>query len=171
MPLFYRASSPRKCVCAVCVFEVQMSLTVLVWIHVFCWLACYSWEKGTATEYLQRMHNGEANWSVCTFFVCVRACMCLRTPCPPFPASHCKGLFGFIVQEGLCTQLAHLYKFSLYGVLWNACIGSLRCMTLPCAHTTLLFNSTCKWIFPVCTGECMHTFEPSNGWTEPSLWN
>lgn len=26
---------------------------------------------------------------------------------PPFPASHGKGLFGFIVQEGLCAQLAH----------------------------------------------------------------
>lgn len=78
---------------------------------------------------------------------CVPFCVCVcahayvwEPPAPLFPASHRKGLFGFIVQEGLCTQLAHLYKFSLYGVLWNGCTRSLHCMTLPCVHTTWLFN-------------------------------
>lgn len=56
------------------------------------------------------------------FCQCMRACerICQSTP-PPFAASHRKGLFGFIVQEGLCAQLAHLYKFSLYDVLENTC--------------------------------------------------
>lgn len=118
-----------------------MSVAVLFRAHAFCWLACYSWEKGTATEYLQQRHNGEANWSVYTFVcVCVRTHMSENPQPPLFPASHRKGLFGFIVQEGLCTQLAHLYKFSLYGALWNGRTRSPHCMTLPCVHTTRPFN-------------------------------
>lgn len=33
-----------------------------------------------------------------------------------FATSHHGGLFGFVVQEGLCAQLAYFYKFSLYDV-------------------------------------------------------
>lgn len=49
------------------------------------------------------------------------------TPTPLlFPASHHKGLFGFIVQEGLCAQLAHLYRLSLWATLRD-CHGDTVC--------------------------------------------
>ena len=74
--------------------------------------------------------------------VCVRACVRAYVwvpPNPPFPASHRKGLFGFIVQEGLCAQLAHLYKFSLYGVFLNTC-------THACIHT-----HSSVWLLRICS--------------------
>lgn len=101
-------------------------------------------------------------------WVCVH--LSQHPPNPLFPASHRKGLFGFIVQDGLRAQLGHLYKFSLYGVLWCTCTRPPRCMTLLCSRTTLPFNPAPACGLHVYLGECLRIFVPNRSWTEPTPW-
>lgn len=104
---------------------------------------------------------------------CVPFCVCVRThmsenPQPPFfPLP--------IVKDYLDLLCRRAYVPS-----WLTCINFL-CMvcseTDAHAHCTVwlcraftLHGCLTQHLY-VCTGKCTRTFEPADGWTEPSLWD
>lgn len=187
MSLSYSGSSAGKrvCVCACLGGSNVISCPAILstYIPVTCMLFL-----GKGHSHWMSIHGGTMARLIepCVPFVSVSVCVCVyMSEYPPSsPASHRKGLFGFIVQEGLCAQLAHLYKFSLYGVLWDtwththtrAHTYTHTCfqwgMTLPCicSHYIAILPSTRVWI--VCLFGWVHVYfrtHPSLDWSI-SVW-